>query len=215
MLANLIVPTIVRYDLLRRLLDSITFPINHLLIIDNGGKLDSDMTHDYCDKVTVLNMPANLGVAESWNLGVKSFPHAPYWAFASDDAFFKPGTLARMSNTKPTEMLISQQAPHWQAFTVGEDVIQRVGLWCGGFHPAYFEDTDFERRAQLAGIISQQVLAVGHDNSSTLAGSPEFQHRNRQTFQANQELHIARSKVGLMDEGHFDLDRRRRLEWFQ
>jgi len=35
---NLIVPVLNRYDLLRRMLQSIDFPIRDLLIIDNGGK---------------------------------------------------------------------------------------------------------------------------------------------------------------------------------
>lgn len=215
MLDNLIVPTLTRYDLLQRLLDSITFPIRHLLIIDNGGRWHATMTHDYADRTTILRMPSNLGVAGSWNLGVKAFPHSPYWAFASDDTFFRPGTLSAMAATQPADMLMSKEAPHWQAFTVGEEVIRRVGLWCEGFHPAYFEDNDFERRAVASGIVLKQVLEVGHINSSTLNGSAHFGERNRETFAANQELHVKRSTVGVMNAGEWDLDRRRSLEWLR
>lgn len=214
-LANLIVPTLTRYDLLERLLSSIQFPVRHLLIIDNGGNWRRSFNHDHAEQTTILRMPANLGVAGSWNLGVKSFPHAPYWAFTSDDAFFRPGTLAAMADTQPADMLMAQEAPHWQAFTVGEEVIRRVGLWCEGFHPAYFEDNDFQRRATEAGIVMKQVLKVGHINSSTLNGSESFQQRNRETFLENQELHIQRSRVNVMNAGEWDLDRRRRLEWLR
>lgn len=215
MLDNLIVPVLTRYDLLRRLLDSITYPVDHLLIIDNGGKWDVDMTHPYCDVVTVLRMPSNLGVAASWNLGIMSFPHAPYWAFASDDAFFHSGTLSVMADTKPHEMLLAQHPPHWQTFTIGEDIIRKVGLFGWGYHPAYFEDNDFETRAMRNGVVFQQKLDVGHDNSSTLKGSEKFQALNSHTFRENQKLFMERTTAGVEDAGQWELDRRRRLEWLQ
>ncbi len=37
MIPNLIVPVLNRYDLLQRFLDSLDYPIGHLLIIDNGA----------------------------------------------------------------------------------------------------------------------------------------------------------------------------------
>lgn len=215
MLDNLIVPTLTRYDLLERLLTSITFPVKHLLIIDNGRRWHATLTHDYAERTTILRMPSNMGVAGSWNLGIMSFPHAHYWAFASDDSFFKPGTLAVMSNTQPNDMLLAMQAPHWQAFTIGEEVIRRVGLFGWGYHPAYFEDNDFQHRATQAGIVAQHRLDVGHINSSTLKGTPKFQQRNRETFLENQKLFQERYGSGQLDAGQWDLDRRRRLEWLQ
>lgn len=214
MLPNLIVPTLTRYDLLQRLLDSVTFPVKHLLIIDNGNGLP-DVDCQAADEVTVLRMPANLGVAGSWNLGVKSFPHDPFWAFASDDAYFLPGSLAQMSETGPDDIRLSKGAPHWQAFTVGENLIRRVGLWCEGFHPAYHEDTDWERRARAEDVTLKHVLDVGHNNSSTLKGSQQFQNRNRETYRVNQLLFEARKSGGVSDAGQWDLDRRRRLEWLR
>jgi len=215
MLPNLIVPTLTRYDLLERLLDSITFPVDHLVIIDNGGKWKTEYEHTFVDVVTVLRMPANLGVAGSWNLGVKCFPHDPFWAFASDDAYFLPGSLAAMADTGPDEIRLSKGAPHWQAFTVGENLIRRVGLWCEGFHPAYFEDTDWERRARAEEVTIQQVLNVGHNNSSTLKGSQQFQNRNTETYRLNSRLFEQRSSEDTQDAGQWDLDRRRRLEWLR
>ena len=215
MLPNLIVPTLTRYDLLERLLDSITFPVDHLVIIDNGGKWKTDYEHTFVDAVTVLRMPANLGVAGSWNLGVKCFPHDPFWAFASDDAYFLPGSLAAMADTGPDEIRLSKGAPHWQAFTVGENLIRRVGLWCEGFHPAYHEDTDWERRARAENVTLQHVLNVGHNNSSTLKGSQQFQNRNTETYRVNQLLFEQRKSEAVQDAGQWDLDRRRRLEWLR
>jgi len=84
MLDNLIIPTLNRYDLLDKLLESIDYPVAHLLIIDNGGQysLAVDDIPELVEQVTVLNMPSNLGVASSWNLGIKSFPHYDRFNFS-------------------------------------------------------------------------------------------------------------------------------------
>ena len=79
MLPNLIVPVLNRYDLLRRMLGSIDYPIRDLLIIDNGGKFEDMFDKDELPvkNLRVLMLPSNLGVAASWNLGIKLFPHDP------------------------------------------------------------------------------------------------------------------------------------------
>jgi hypothetical protein len=44
MIPNLIIPVLNRYDLLERMLQSIDYPIAHLLIIDNGAaKVEEDL----------------------------------------------------------------------------------------------------------------------------------------------------------------------------
>ena len=75
----LVVPVLNRYDLLEDMLNSINYPIDNILIIDNGGEFKTDRN------IKVLNMPANLGLSASWNLAIKCFPHAKYWLFASAD----------------------------------------------------------------------------------------------------------------------------------
>lgn len=215
MLANLIIPTLTRYDLLERLFESISYPVKHILVIDNGGKWHTTYDHHSAEQTTVLKMPSNLGVAGSWNLGVKAFPHAPYWAYTSDDAYFQPGTLQRMADTAADDMLMAREAPHWQTFTIGEKVIRTVGLWCEGYHPAYFEDNDFQLRAERAGVVRRYVLDVGHNNSSTLSGSQHFQNRNGETYRLNYELWEQRKRQPKLDAGQWDLERRRSLEWVE
>jgi GT2 family glycosyltransferase len=87
MLENLIVPVLNRYDLLQRMLDSVDVSVEHLLVIDNGPGSDLTFNGSF-KKVTVLHMPANLGVSGSWNLGIKSFPYAQRWFIASNDVVF-------------------------------------------------------------------------------------------------------------------------------
>lgn len=66
----LIIPVLNRYDLLDNLLESINYPIDNIFIINNGGTYKTDMPN-----IKVMNMPTNIGVASSWNLGIKCYPH--------------------------------------------------------------------------------------------------------------------------------------------
>ncbi len=77
MVPVVIVPVLNRYDLLERCLQSIDYPVETLIIIDNGGQ---STLHEYpwvIDRRYVKNyhvwsMPTNLGVAPSWNIGIKA-----------------------------------------------------------------------------------------------------------------------------------------------
>jgi GT2 family glycosyltransferase len=155
MLPNLTVPVLNRYDLLERMVSSIDYPVKHLLIIDNGAStVMEDISIDVPDCVehtTYLPMPANLGVAGSWNLGIKSFPYADRWFIASNDVQFEPGALERLSEARRDEITLSGDFPFWQAFCVGYEAVRRLGLFDEAFFPAYFEDNDYRRRADHAG----------------------------------------------------------------
>jgi len=78
MLENLIVPVLNRYDLLQRMLSSIDYPVEHLLIIDNGASVvEHDLSITVPEVVrhtTYLPMPANLGGGGVMELGDKVVP---------------------------------------------------------------------------------------------------------------------------------------------
>ncbi len=217
MIPNLMVPVLNRYDLLRRMLQSIDFPIRDLLIIDNGGKFEDVFEKGELPvkNLRVLMLPSNLGVAGSWNLGVKLFPHDPVWTFASNDMWFRPGDLELLSTASWDALTLSQHVPHWHTFAVGEAVIDRVGLFDERFYPAYCEDNDFERRVQFAGLpITRLDVAPGHDNSSTLKSDKRFQEKNAETFRRNVMLY--KQKSARMDMGFsWSLKSRRAGEWLR
>jgi len=80
--------------------------------------------------------------------------------------------------------------------------------------PAYFEDNDFEKRAERINVVVKVSQAgIGHDNSSTIGSDPSLAQKNAKSFQANQELHQLRWQSGLPDAGHWDLKRRREFGW--
>jgi GT2 family glycosyltransferase len=213
MLENLIVPVLNRYDLLQRMLDSVDIEVAHLLIIDNGLGTDTLELSDKFAKVTNLRMPANLGVAGSWNLGIKSFPYAHRWFIVSNDVVFRPGALEKLATARRDEITLTADAPNWQAFALGDAAVTDLGLFdeCG-FYPAYFEDNDYMRRAQFAGVnIRKLDLDLTHDNSSTIKAG--YQSKNDKTFFANQRLYQAKVDSNDYTAGTYSLDIRRENGW--
>jgi GT2 family glycosyltransferase len=212
MLENLIVPVLNRYDLLQRMLHSVDVPVDHLLIIDNGLGTDTIEISDKFARVTHLRMPANLGVSGSWNLGIKSFPYAHRWFIASNDVVFESGALEKLSKARRDEITLTGDAPHWQAFALGDEAVNDIGLFDESLFPAYFEDNDYMRRAEFAGVNIRLIdLKIRHDNSSTIKSG--YQHKNDVTYFRNQKHY--QSKIDSEDytAGYWSLDIRRVNGW--
>ena len=212
-LENLIVPVLNRYDLLQRMLDSVDVSVDHLLIIDNGLGTDTLELSDKFAKVTHLRMPANLGVAGSWNLGIKSFPYAHRWFIVSNDVVFQAGALEKLSQARRDEITLTADAPNWQAFALGDEAVTDLGLFdeCG-FYPAYFEDNDYIRRAQFAGVnIRKLDIDLHHDNSSTIKSG--YQSKNDKTFFANQRYYQSKIEANDYSSGTYSLEIRRANGW--
>ena len=216
MIENLIVPVLNRYDLLQRMLDSVYLPVEHLLVIDNGAGVNENPLEldlgDNFQKVTHLKMPANLGVAGSWNLGIKSFPYAERWLIASNDVQFGPGSLEQLSQARRDEITLCDRAPHWQAFSLGDEAVADLGLFDESLFPAYFEDNDYMRRAEFVGVNMRKLnIDVSHDNSSTIKAGYEF--KNAKTFFANQDTYEAKVAANDYSPGVWSLDIRRENGW--
>lgn len=215
MIPNLIVPVLNRYDLLHKMLESIDYPVRDLLIIDNGNELGGRLTfkNKHVWSVTVLSLPSNLGVAASWNLGIKLFPHDDRWTFGSNDVVYQPGGLEMLSTATGGSLTLSQDAPHFHTFAVGEDVVKAVGLFDERFYPAFFEDNDFQRRCQLAGVpVVRLPVNATHANSSTLKSEPRYQRRNTETFATNRKLFLNKSAGGNVGWS-WTLESRRLGDW--
>lgn len=218
MLENLIVPVLNRYDLLQRMLSSLDYPIRHLLIIDNGSSyVESAIELDIPDVVehtTYLPMPANLGVSASWNLGIKSFPHDNHWFFASNDMWFAPGGLQRLSESRSQGLVLSDMFPHWYTFCLGYEAVATCGLFDEGFFPAYFEDNDMALRLKKAGIEIRKVhIPSDHDNSSTINSDHRLQAYNNETFRNNQTYFQEKVARGDSGPGTWSVVRRRENSW--
>lgn len=216
MIPAMVVPVLARPELLYRMIDSIDHKVEHLIVIDNG-RVVADWecdTNPEVRRVSVIHMPANLGVAGSWNLGIKASPFAPWWLVANFDVVWEPGSLAAFDREASTEAIVlSHGSPEWCAFALGERVVQAVGLFDEALHPAYWEDTDMARRVEAAGFpIRRPGIPVRHDNSSTIQ-IPKYGERNAHTFTANSDYYAAKAYRGDLTEGRWSLRRRRELSW--
>jgi GT2 family glycosyltransferase len=211
MMENLIVPVLNRYDLLQRMLDSVDVPVEHLLVIDNGTGADLAFSDNF-KKVTVLDMPANLGVSGSWNLGIKSFPYAERWFIISNDVQFNPGALAELSKARRDEITLTARFPHWQAFALGDEAVSDIGLFDESLFPAYFEDNDYTRRAEFVGVnIRRLEIEVSHENSSTIKAG--YQDKNAKTYAANDRYFERKIANNDYTPGGWSLDIRRENGW--
>lgn len=215
MIDAVIVPTLNQTDRLVRLLDSLDRPVGDVVIVDNGRRwpraapLPRLEVRD-CRSLSVIELPANLGVAGAWNLGIKCAPHADRWLIVNDDAWLPPGSLQELdSGSSRSAVTLSGSTPPWSCFVLGDEVVKQVGLFDERFHPAYFEDTDYERRCRHAGVdVVATRVVVNHDNSSTLASGVG----RGETYLENASFHNVKTAAGDMSWG-WELDRRRALGW--
>ncbi len=216
MVPVIVIPVLNRYDLLERCIRTIDYAVEHLIIIDNGGMIEKDCLslpkNSNIKNRYVLDMPSNLGVATSWNLGIKMTPFASGWILLNSDAFFERGELQKFYRECHTDEIHLAGQPGWCCAWIGSQVVKDVGLFCEAFHPAYFEDNDYERRALRMGKqITKSQAIVYHDNSSTLQSDPTFIAKNQATFESNLELFKLRNVR--LDAGEWDLQRRIDLSW--
>ena len=211
MIPALIIPVLNRFDLLEECISSIDCEVEHLLIIDNSGQY-SMPSGLYGGKATVLNMPANLGVAGSWNLGIKSFPFAPYWVIASNDTRYAPGQLQKLADKSSPDVLI-KTSQAWSSFSIGSNIVKTVGLFDENYHPAYYEDSDYEVRIDRLGLrgssLSADVNVIAYGAATTIQDTQELFNRNIATNESNCKYWKDKfNSPGVRDAGQYSLQRR-------
>lgn len=155
------VPVVANTYWVSRLISSIDYPVNDLVIINNNGRgeLDQDldnlvkMKHPHVKNMKVVHMPANIGVAGAWNLIIKCYMNAKYWLICNDDVSFKTGCLRLIDQQFENEHMgmVHPEAGEWgigtwDCFAIGEKVVQAFGLFDENTYPAYCEDADYIMR---------------------------------------------------------------------
>lgn len=217
MIPVMIVPVLTDYKKLDNMIKSINYPIRELLIIDNGAKNTNyePAWNNWIHKTWHIKLPNNLGVAGSWNLGIKSTPMSNYWLISNFDVEWGGDSLKLFHEITTAEKLIlSNGSPEWCAFTLGWKVVQKIGLFDEALHPAYFEDNDYERRINQNedGIkIEKSFIPVAHDNSSTLKAG--FHQINDVTFPNNATYYRKKIDANDYSAGEWSIKRRRANSW--
>lgn len=237
------IPYYNRADLLQRLMSSIDYPIEELVIINNRNdqwdgecRLRTEIM-PLIGTVTIIFHP-NAGCAGAWNETIKLFPNAPYWVLVNNDIQFAPGDLARMAEAcrEDKPMPGCFYANHGASFwAVTERGVAEVGLFDENFYPAYLEDCDWSRRADLLQVprVNVQGCASVHGDgrltgSCTVNSELALREQNIRTHQGNFSYYV--EKWGGRNEKEtfrrpfdnpdwplshwvFDLARRRRQQW--
>ena len=147
-----------------RQLESIDYPIENFIIINNNSKvlvkeLDVIVKKEYkfIKNLKVYHMPYNLGCAEGWNMIIKSFMFSPYWIISNDDVSFGPDVLKNMNlaaqnpdvglvHKNPVVLPNLEKFGTFEIFLIKDWVIQKYGLFDINYYPAYYEDIDYIMR---------------------------------------------------------------------
>lgn len=146
----------------KRLLESVDYPVDNFFIINNNGRGEIDeeldklkqLQNPNIKKISITHFPANIGVSSSWNLIVKCYMHSPYWIIVNDDVAFGDGILEEMATKaeqNPDVGLIHGNqgdfgVGSWDFFLIKDFVIQEYGLFDENLYPAYCEDADYIMR---------------------------------------------------------------------
>ena len=210
---KLIVPVLNRFDLLKRMVESIDVEAT-VYVINNSGEIQDFEYDNPLVDIHWVNLPSNLGVASSWNLGIKMLPFESRWFISSADCWFRPGDLNLLQTAKTDALTLCDKFPYYQTFVVGDEIVNNVGLFDEGLHPIYFEDNDYERRIAHAGLrVDRLPLQLEHDNSSTINSDIKLSERNQVTFANNRKYFESKVDAGRFDEGRWDLQIRRVNSW--
>lgn len=177
------VPVLKNHARLQRALDRIDYPVERLFIIDQSG-IDGWRPEkpEPVKNMTVLNFPHAMGVAPSWNIIIKATPFAPYWLFINDDVVPQAGSFKILAEAARRDAIVIPSLARFSFFTIGDEVISKVGLFDEQFYPMYYEDTEYLWRMS---VYKQQVIEiqcpVHHDTSSTI-NADGYADKNAMTF---------------------------------
>ena len=206
--------TLSKFDLAQRLLESIDYPVQKLVIVDNSGrKAWIPEPNDYVSELWTIRLPHGLGANGAWNLIIKSTPFAPYWVIPNDDSWFERGALETIANNvDPEKFNFVDVNPKWSCVVPGEGAILKAGLWDEVFHPIYYDDDEYEWRMNMLGVEFNHIPAkVHHDNSSTLKSG--YNERNAMTFSRNRSMFTNKVASNNLKEMGWQLKIRRDNAW--
>lgn len=197
----------------KKQIDSIDYPVENFVIINNNGKgelnneLDdlSKTQHPFIKKITVTHMPSNIGVSGAWNLIIKCYMNSPYWIITNDDVSFDKGFLQEMVSSlenNPDAGLIHGNSGDfnvgsWDLFLIQDFVIQQCGLFDENLYPAYCEDADYIMR-----LINKSIKRITGIEKNYFHGNgnkDQYYEEGSQTKKTDPSLSIKLAESNLLN----------------
>jgi hypothetical protein len=203
------VPIVNGFHWLERLVNSIDFPIDKLIIINNNAE-DIELTDqlntlsakqfDYINYIHICHLPSNIGVASAWNLIIKSSINSPYWLISNHDIAFTPGLLKTFFDRAQQQdigILYGSNGDFsigsYDLFLIKDWVIQKLGLFDENFYPAYCEDVDYIMRLHNYNfkndIIKNEALNIPYYHGNGLSSDNNcYLEHGQQTAKYNNDI---------------------------
>lgn len=189
---NLICPVRSRFDLLERMLNSLDYPIDQIVIVDNSVS-GYEVPFETAGPVRYIRPITGLGWGGGINEGITELPKETYWMWSSNDLVWGPGDLEHIDKTM-------QENIHLPTFmswgfiygAVSRGCVASIGLIDEFNFPSIYEDdVDWYRRCRLGGVNiieyrgNIQHGADGHAASLTILSDGEHKSSNDKTHPAN------------------------------
>lgn len=195
------IPVLNRGDLLERLINCIDFPVQKLVIINNGNdsgvadalyRINSSLTeHAYIHELEIIKPQRNLGVAASWNMLIGQNQDAPYVMICANDMLVLEGEWKRFY-----EFIEERHTSHavlygyaYNFFAVTKLGWQTIGTFDENFFPAYCEDVDHFYRIKVSGAVTAGLpdAQIKHGEAPNWGSETVFSDKSLMT--ANKRTH--------------------------
>lgn len=190
-----VLPAVSRQDMMERNLAALDHPVDRLVIIENSltGYTYAAPDGSPIARVDHIRPVLGLGVTGGFNAGISQTPEAGWWLLTSTDISYGPGDLAAIDAlmsefpdvpTVVTGSRSDERLLRGAYMAVNRACVEAVGLYDEwAFYPCYFEDDDYVRRCELAGVDwIEYDGGIGHDRSITIRSDPAKAARNAETF---------------------------------
>ena len=194
---------------LKRQLDSVDFPVENYIIIDNSGgvlneelnNLISNTTNEFIKNLKVYHMPYNIGCGAAWNMIINSFMKSKYWVLASHDCSFGTGFLKEMhdkAQDNEVGMIHGNGGEFglgsYDLFLIKSCVVQSHGYFDENLYPAYGEDVDYIMRLHNKPIKKAIDLKSIYYHGDAEINGPngadnDYEETGMKTKKHSQELH--------------------------
>lgn len=211
------IPVLQNHERLQRVLDSLDYPIQRLVILDQSGKKNWKPIQPECvEELIVWNFPHAMGVSTSWNIIIKGNPFASHWIFLNDDIIFPAGSLAILAERarQNTDKVVIPTIARFSAFSVGEGAIEKLGLFDEQFFPMYYEDTDYLHRCWFHRVEILEIDCPVHHETSSTINKDGYAQKNSETFPRLYNYHMKKLQDGRYDAGDgWSLKVRRENAW--